>query len=88
MQGTVDELKGAYRTDEFLVELTDGEKAEILRGAFENVRSGENGALIFAGNEDKMLEVLSFIKENKLSLRRLERIEPSLESLFVEVVKS
>ena len=34
-----------------------------------------------------MFAVLDFIKENRISVRKIEREEPSLESLFVEVVK-
>ena len=34
-----------------------------------------------------MFEVLEFISKNKLSLTKMERLEPTLESLFMEVTK-
>ena len=34
-----------------------------------------------------MLAVMGFIAEKRLSVRRVERLEPSLESLFMEVVE-
>jgi ABC-2 type transport system ATP-binding protein len=37
------------------------------------------------GGESKMLEVMSVISENKLPITKIERIEPTLEDIFMEV---
>ena len=43
-------------------------------------------ALLFLGEQFKMFEVLEFITEHKILISKIERVEPSLESLFMEVV--
>lgn len=42
--------------------------------------------LLFLGEQFKMFEVLEFITEHKILISKIERVEPSLESLFMEVV--
>lgn len=86
LQGKVDCLKQASRTEAFTVEATDREHTDKLASAFSNVQSREKDTLIFSGGEDDFLDVLRFIAENKISVRKAERMEPSLESLFMEVV--
>ena len=87
MQGSVDVLKRARRAEEFVVELMDGGDTEGLLRAFENARRGERDTVILRGNEEEMSAVLDYIRRNGLSLRRMERAESSIESLFMEVVK-
>ena len=86
LQGKVDCLKQASRTEAFTVEATDREHTDKLASAFSNVQSREKDTLIFSGGEGDFLDVLRFIAENKISVRKAERMEPSLESLFMEVV--
>ena len=87
MQGPVDLLKGARRAEEFTVELMDGADAEELLGAFPDARRGESGSVILPGSEAEMAAVLDHIRQKGLSLRRMERAETSIESLFLEVVQ-
>ncbi|MBR5124059.1 MAG: ABC transporter ATP-binding protein [Clostridia bacterium] len=87
MQGSVDVLKRARRAEEFVVELMDGGDTEGLLRAFEKARRGERDTVILRGNEEEMSAVLDYIRRNGLSLRRMERAESSIESLFMEVVK-
>ena len=86
LQGKVDCLKQANRTEAFTVEATDGNHADKLARAFPDLRSREKDTLVFSGGEEDFLTVLRFIAENKISVRKVERMEPSLESLFMEVV--
>ncbi len=87
MQGPVDVLKRARRPEEFTVELMDSADAEELLGAFGQARRGESGTVIFPGSEAEMVAVLEHIRQKGLSLRRMERAETSIESLFLEVVQ-
>ena len=41
----------------------------------------------FLENENNMFDVLEFIYKNKISLTKIEKLEPTLESLFLEVTK-
>lgn len=86
MQGSVDELKKIHRAEEFLVETVDGNGAHRLKEAFPNARDDGNDTLVFSGAEEELFTVMAFIKDNKISVRRIERLEPSLESLFLEVI--
>ena len=87
MQGGVSELKRAGRTEEFAVELTDEASVGMLLRVFPDAIRRDRVTLLFSGGEERIFEVLTFIGEKKLPLRKIERAEKSLESLFAEVVK-
>jgi ABC-2 type transport system ATP-binding protein len=87
MQGTVGELRRMHRGREFVVELIDSADAEKLLAFFpEGKREGAE-RILFSGTEDEICRILSVIAAEKLLLRKAERIEPSIEKLFMEVVK-
>ena len=86
LQGKVDCLKQANRAETFTVEAANASHAETLAQAFPHITERGKDTLVFSGGEEDFLAVLRFIAENKLSVRRVERTEPSLESLFLEVV--
>ncbi len=84
LQGSVDELKNRYGSERFTVALSDEKDADTLSSAFDNIVA-RGDVFVFAGGEEQMYEVLDFVRENKLSLHKIERFEPSLESIFMEV---
>ena len=86
MQGTASALKDAYASERFSVEMTDEAGKKALLHAFPKAQTTDGDALILSGGEAQMQEILSFLAENKLSVRRIERLERSLEELFLEVV--
>ena len=86
LQGKIDCLKQAKREEIFTVEVAESRHAEVLAKAFANATYDTKDTLFFSGGEEDFLEVLRFIAENKISVRKVERMEPSLESLFMEVV--
>ena len=88
MQGPVGEIKLACQSEEFKVELSNEKDAIKLKDAFPNARAEQRDTLIFSGGEEHMFDVLGYITENKFSIKKIEHIEMSLESLFVEVVNS
>ena len=53
---------------------------------FSKMYRNENNQLSFKENEYSAHEVMSCIVENKISLLKIEREEPTLESLFMEEV--
>jgi ABC-2 type transport system ATP-binding protein len=86
MQGKVSELKRAGLRKEFSVEMLDAVSAEKLLDAFPDAVRADRVTVVFSGGEDRIFEIISFIGGNKLPLRKIERAETSLESLFAEVV--
>ena len=86
MRGTVDELKARYSPSEYAITLVNPSDNSVLSGAFIGAKTADDGALIFSETDVPMESVLSFAIENGIKLRKVERIEPSLEALFMEVV--
>lgn len=87
-QGPVGEIKLACQNEDFKVELSSENYAIKLKNAFPDASIAQSDTLVFTGGEDLMLDVLGYIAENKISIKKIERIEMSLESLFVEVINS
>ncbi len=85
MQGSVEQLKNMGRADEFTVETVDSEDADKLASAFENARKTAKDTVVFSGGEAELYAVMTFITKNKLKITKIERSEPTLESLFLEV---
>lgn len=88
LEGKLSEIKRSYRSDEFVIETDSTEPRDTLKKAFPKLNEDENGTLSFRDKELSPYEVMSFIAEHKLPIVKIERAEPTLESLFVEVVES
>ena len=86
MQGSVSRLKNLHPQEEFVVETDTGEDCKKLLARFEGATLTERDTLRIKGDNDTMRAVLSYIAKEKLSVHRIERIEPTLDSLFLEVV--
>lgn len=87
MQGTVSEMRNMHSSEEFAVEVKNEAAAKRLIQAFENSRQAAQNLLIVSGNEERMFTVLRYITENEIPVQKVERLEPTLESLFLEVTK-
>lgn len=87
MQGTVSEMRNMHSSEEFAVEVRNEAAAKRLIQAFENSQQAAQNLLIVSGNEERMFTVLRYITENKIPVQKVERLEPTLESLFLEVTK-
>ena len=85
MQGSVSELKSLYPSEDFVVETDTGEDCDKLLARFSDAELIERDTLRIKGGNDAMRALLAFVAEEQISIRRMERIEPSLESLFLEV---
>lgn len=87
MQGTVDELRKMRSSDGFIVETMREEDTAVLVQVFGDLqRTGQN-ALVFHGSEERFFAIMQYIAENKIAVQKMERIEPTLEALFLEVAK-
>lgn len=87
IQGKLEKIKSRYRTDEYLIEIEDHNVAPLLLQAFDGLRTSDNGLLILREDKNSIHELLGYVTEHKIPIVRIERMEPSLESLFMEVVK-
>lgn len=85
MRGTVSELKGIDRAESFRIEAVNKAAANQLSSLFPEAVRESDDALSFNGGECEMFGVMSVISQNCIPITKIERIEPSLESLFMEV---
>ena len=87
MQGTIAELRNKRVSDGFIIEIEQKEVADVLINVFGDFQYTEKNSLVFHGSEDRFFDIMKYIAENRIPIQRIERIEPTLESLFLEVTK-
>lgn len=87
MLGTIAELRSMRSSDGFTVETEEKEAVDMLLGAFGDLQRRSQNTLVFHGSEDRFFAVMQYIAENRIPVQRMERMEPTLESLFLEVTK-
>ena len=87
MQGTLAEIKGGKRTEAYRIVTETGADAKLLLDAFPWMSPAEEGQLVFYESQVSIFEVLRFLADREIKIAGVERMEPSLEALFMEVVK-
>ena len=87
MQGKLSEIKTKYRREDYWLETEKESDCKLLRQTFPMMKSIGANALAFCESECSVFEILRFVSEKRISLLKLEREEPTLESLFMEVTK-
>ncbi len=87
MQGTIADLRNKRASDGFIFETEQKGAADMLIKAFGDFERTEQNALVFHGGEDRFFSIIQYIAENRIPIQKIERIEPTLESLFLEVTK-
>ena len=87
MQGTIAELRSKRSSDGFSVETEQKEAADTLIKVFSDLKHMEQNVLVFHGSEDQFFAIMQYIAENRIPVQKIERMEPTLESLFLEVTK-
>ena len=85
--GKVGDLRTRYRSEEYRVEPADEEGFVLLQSAFPAMKKNDNHALSFDEKELSPFEVLRFVADRQVPVLKMERMEPTLESLFMEVVE-
>jgi ABC-2 type transport system ATP-binding protein len=69
-----------------MLEIECVNEQKLLLEEFSYLTLNDN-KLTFLSTDNELFDVLDFIAKNKISLSKLEKIEPTLESLFMEVIK-
>ena len=85
MQGKVTDLKTKYRSEEYVLETENEANALLLLQAFSKLQQTGRNQLTFLEKDYSEFELLRFVVDQKIPLLKLERKEPTLESLFMEV---
>ena len=84
LQGPLSQIKTWYRSEAYLLETEKGEDAAALLREFPDMEQS-GCCLTFYEKQNTLQDVLGFVAAQKLSLIKLERAEPTLEALFMEV---
>lgn len=87
VQGTLAEVKAKYRSEAYQLELERAADLPLLLEAFPGCSADGETRLVWREADHALFAVLGFVADRKLPLLRVERREPSLEHLFMEVVK-
>ena len=87
ISGKLSEVKTQYRRDEYWLEVkNDADRLQLLRN-FPHMKPTDTNQLLFCEQEQSVFELLRFLAERRIELVKMERVEPTLESLFFEVTK-
>ena len=86
MQKDILSIKSSNRKQEYRLELEDG--VEDLMQAFDGMERIDDHNLRFCERNGELYTVLAWIVEKKVPLIKIEKLEPSLENLFMEVVQA
>lgn len=87
LSGTLEEIRNARNGDSIEIEFLEEQDADRFLGICPG--GSKNGAakLLFPKRaESGMLEIMGCLSRNQIPVLRLERLEPTLEDLFLEVV--
>lgn len=85
ISGKLSDIKMKYRREEYCIEAEGEADTFSLRQAFPEMKQNGKNGLRFCERDISPFIVLSFVAEKKIRLLRFEKVEPTLESLFMEV---
>lgn len=85
--GTIEEIRNMHQSDGFEIEFQTPKEAEIFKSKMSGGETVGKTVLFYAGHaEQKMQKAFSILAEMQISPIRIELREPTLESLFMEVI--
>ena len=84
--GKLNEIKNMNPKEEIVLEVENVNDRKKLLEEFSFIVN-KDSKLVFLSNDNTLYDVLDFISKNKISLTKLEKFEPTLESLFMEVAR-
>ena len=85
IQGRLSDIKNKYRSEEYRLEVQNEREVVVLREVFVDMKQTERNQLIFREGESNVFDLIRFVADREIHLLKLERVEPTLESLFMEV---
>ncbi len=87
MQGPIASLKHMYPSEEFVVEVLTEDGATKLQETYATAKRTAKDTFVFSNEQTPMMGVVAFIGSKQIPIAKIERMEPSLESLFMEVAE-
>ncbi len=87
VQGKLSDIKTKYRSDEYLLEMENEADMLIFQQNFPNIQQKGKYQLTFCENDYTIFDIMHFVADRHIPIIKMEREEPTLESLFMEVVE-
>lgn len=85
VEGKLSDIKAKYRKDEYVIEFENACDLTDIKNVFNGMKNFGSNKAVFSENDYNVSDVLRFVADKKISIIKIERIEPTLESLFMEV---
>ena len=86
ISGKLADIKTKYRSEEYFIETQNASDASVLEEQFCGIkREGEN-LLVFRETCEDIFELMRFMSDKRIVALKMERREPSLETLFMEAL--
>lgn len=85
--GSLAAIKTKYRTEAYHLETETEQACSILLQAFPDMVRLDGTRLVFYETKQTLFDLLAFVAGQRIRLLKMERAEPTLESLFMEVVE-
>lgn len=86
IQGKLADIKATYRSEEYLLETEKEADASALQKTFPAMRRTDH-QLIFSEKDYELFDILKAVTHGRINILKVERMEPTLENLFMEVVE-
>ena len=88
IQGKLSQMKTKYPSEEYRLEIeTETDIRKLIR-AFSVMKQLVGNQLTFCESELSVFDVLRFVSDEHIVLLKLEKVEPTLEALFMEVTQT
>ena len=87
IQGKLSDIKTQFRREEYRIEPENSADLRLLMETFPSMRQTGDRQLSFCESGSDIYDILRFVSERRIPLIKMERAEPTLESLFMEVTR-
>ena len=87
IKGKLSEIKGKFGREEYLLQTQNPTDVELLIRTFENMKTIGENQLIFKDGEPSVHDVMRFVSDRRIPILKIEKAEPTLETLFMEAVE-
>ena len=87
IQGKLSDIKSQFRTEEYVLETGKEEELKLLMNVFAGLKKSGMNTASFRENDHTLFDILRFVTDNRIRLLKIERVKPTLETLFMEVVE-
>lgn len=87
LQGEISTVREKFSGNEYVFEMNFDSDADLLAQKFSELEFVNRNTLILRDNNGKFTEILKYMIENEMFFQKIERETPSLESVFMKVIR-